>query len=53
MEKTVCHEHKLELNIPTMDKEFLLDIMHENIIQLQSHHKQFPRCKFFKIREEL
>lgn len=52
MEKIVCHKHKLELSIPTTDKEFQLDVMHENIIQLCSHHKQFPSCKFFKTREE-
>ena len=52
MEKVVCHEHKLELNIPTTDTEFLLDNMHDNIIELQLHHKQFPNCKFFEVREE-
>lgn len=51
MQKIVCDEHKLELNIPTTDKEFLLGNMHGNIIQLQLHHKQFPNCKFEKVQE--
>ena len=52
MKKIVCHKHKLGLSIPTTDKEFLLGNMHDNSILLQSHHKQFPNCKFFEVRGE-
>ena len=52
MQRIVCKKHGLELGIPTKDREFLSGKMHDNITQLQSHHKQFPHCKFEKIGEE-
>ena len=52
MKKIVCHKHKLGLSIQTTDKEFLLGNMHDNIILLPSHHKQFPNCKFCEVRGE-
>mgnify|MGYP000184989592 CR=1 FL=1 len=53
MQKIVCKKHKLELCIPTKDREFLLGKMHNDVAQLQSHHKQFPYCKFEKVGEEI
>jgi len=53
MQKIVCYVHRLEINIPTSNEEFLLGKMHDNICQLQLHHKEFPYCKFFKIGEKL
>ena len=53
MQNIFCQEHRFELNIPTTDGEFLLGKMHDNIMQLQSHHKQFPNCKFLEVQEKL
>ena len=49
MKRVVCSEHKFKLSIPTTDEEFFLGKMHDNIIQIQLHHKQFPNCKFEEI----
>lgn len=51
MQGIFCQEHRLELDIPTTDSEFLLSKMHDNIIQLQLHHKQFPNCKFQEVEK--
>jgi hypothetical protein len=52
MQKIICKEHNLELHIPTNEMEFLFGKMHDDIIQLESHHKKFPYCKFEEIGEE-
>ena len=52
MQRITCTTHELELDIPTLDEEFLLGKMHDNISQLQLHHKEFPTCKFSKVGEE-
>lgn len=52
MQKIFCKEHNLELKIPTTEAEFLADSMHENIIQLQLHYKQYPKCKFEEVLEK-
>ena len=46
MQRVVCKLHGLQLSIPTTDREFFLGKMHDDISQLQLHHKQFPDCKF-------
>lgn len=51
MKKIVCITHEIELELPTKDREFLIGNMHDNIVQLQSHHKQFPNCKFEEVQE--
>jgi len=53
MEKIVCQNHELELEIPTTDIEFLKGNLHENVIQVQLHHKEFPSCRFQEVKKEL
>lgn len=50
MLKIECSEHNLHLSIPTLEKEFQLQDIHENIITLQKHHEEFPDCKFQEVQ---
>ncbi len=52
MQKIVCNKHRLELIIPTTEDEFLLGKMHDKIMIIQSHHEQFPNCKFCEVSNE-
>jgi|APSaa5957512535_1039671.scaffolds.fasta_scaffold01651_3 hypothetical protein len=38
--------HGLEINLPTILKEFLDERFHENIEELHTHLTEFPNCAF-------
>lgn len=49
MQKIVCENHGLKLCIPTNDMEFCSCKMHDDVIKLESHYRQFPTCKFYEV----
>lgn len=40
-----CVIHNVEFLVPTTEDEFFSGELHEDVIRIQTHNEDFPRCK--------
>ena len=40
-----CTKHKIEFQLPTTEEEFLSGKLHNEVMDIQLHSEDYPKCK--------